>query len=90
MPAGGDFPLRHRAGLFAHGRWNKFGGATLEQALKHPNWSMGEKITIDSATMANKGLEVMETRWMFDVDPKKNNRCGAPGKHCAFGSALCR
>lgn len=46
-------------------------GATLEQALKHPNWSMGEKITIDSATMANKGLEVMETRWMFDVDPKK-------------------
>lgn len=45
--------------------------ATLEQALRHPNWSMGEKITIDSATMANKGLEVMETRWMFDVPPEK-------------------
>ncbi len=45
--------------------------ATLEQALRHPNWSMGAKITIDSATMANKGLEVMETRWMFDVPPEK-------------------
>ena len=37
-------------------------------ALKHPNWSMGQKITIDSATMVNKGLEVMEARWLFDVD----------------------
>ena len=45
--------------------------ATLEEALRHPNWSMGRKITIDSATMANKGLEIMETRWMFDVDPQK-------------------
>ncbi len=40
---------------------------TLEQALKHPNWSMGSKITIDSATMMNKGLEVIEARWLFDV-----------------------
>lgn len=40
----------------------------LEDALKHPNWSMGRKITIDSATMVNKGLEVMEARWLFDVD----------------------
>ena len=39
----------------------------LEDALKHPNWSMGHKITIDSATMVNKGLEVMEARWLFDV-----------------------
>ncbi len=45
--------------------------ATLEQALQHPNWSMGAKITIDSASMANKGLEIMETRWMFDIDPSK-------------------
>ena len=43
---------------------------TLEQALKHPNWSMGNKITIDSATMMNKGLEVIEARWLFDVDPE--------------------
>lgn len=41
---------------------------TVEQALKHPNWSMGAKITIDSATLFNKGLEVMEAKWLFDVD----------------------
>lgn len=41
---------------------------TLEDALRHPNWSMGRKITIDSSTMVNKGLEVMEARWLFDVD----------------------
>lgn len=40
----------------------------LEDALKHPNWSMGHKITIDSASMVNKGLEVMEAKWLFDVD----------------------
>ncbi|UHA73902.1 1-deoxy-D-xylulose-5-phosphate reductoisomerase [Paenibacillus sp. 481] len=42
-------------------------GVTVEQALKHPNWSMGAKITIDSATMANKGLEVIEAHWLFGV-----------------------
>ena len=41
---------------------------TLEDALKHPNWAMGKKITIDSSTMVNKGLEVMEAHWLFDVD----------------------
>lgn len=41
---------------------------TLEDALKHPNWSMGKKITVDSATLVNKGLEVMEAKWLFDVD----------------------
>lgn len=40
----------------------------LEDALKHPNWSMGHKITIDSATLVNKGLEVMEAKWLFDVE----------------------
>lgn len=44
---------------------------TLEQALKHPNWSMGKKITIDSATLMNKGLEVIEAKWLFDVDISK-------------------
>ena len=43
--------------------------ATVAQALKHPNWKMGRKITIDSATMMNKGLEVVEARWEFDMDP---------------------
>ncbi|MGK0551660.1 1-deoxy-D-xylulose-5-phosphate reductoisomerase [Enterococcus faecalis] len=44
---------------------------TLEQALQHPNWSMGPKITIDSSTMVNKGLEVIEAHWLFDVDYDK-------------------
>ena len=42
----------------------------LEDTLKHPNWSMGRKITIDSATMVNKGLEVIEAKWLFDVAPE--------------------
>lgn len=43
----------------------------VEDALKHPNWSMGRKITIDSATMVNKGLEVMEAKWLFEVAPEQ-------------------
>lgn len=43
--------------------------ATAAQALKHPNWNMGAKVTIDSATMMNKGFEVMEARWLFDMQP---------------------
>jgi 1-deoxy-D-xylulose-5-phosphate reductoisomerase len=46
---------------------NELQHVTLEDALKHPNWNMGSKITIDSATMMNKGLEVIEARWLFDV-----------------------
>lgn len=42
---------------------------TVNEALNHPNWSMGAKITIDSATMMNKGLEIIEARWLFDVQP---------------------
>lgn len=45
--------------------------ATKEQALRHPNWSMGRKITIDSASMMNKALEVIEARWLFDMPPEK-------------------
>lgn len=44
-------------------------GVTLSQALSHPNWSMGNKITIDSATLMNKGLEFIEAMWLFDVTP---------------------
>lgn len=45
----------------------KLASVTLEQALKHPNWTMGAKITIDSASMMNKGLEVIEAKWLFEV-----------------------
>tara|TARA_B100001245_G_scaffold14039_1_gene9453 strand:+ start:7478 stop:8635 length:1158 start_codon:yes stop_codon:yes gene_type:complete len=49
----------------------KFKDIKKEEALKHPNWSMGNKITIDSATMMNKGLEVIETKWLFGIDVNK-------------------
>ncbi len=50
--------------------WNEqqLAQVTLAMALKHPNWTMGQKITIDSATLMNKGLEVIEARWLFDID----------------------
>jgi 1-deoxy-D-xylulose-5-phosphate reductoisomerase len=44
---------------------------TPEEALRHPTWTMGPKITIDSATLMNKGLEVIEARWLFDVAPNQ-------------------
>jgi len=44
---------------------------TKEQALKHPNWDMGNKVTIDSATLMNKGLEVIEAKWLFGIDPNQ-------------------
>ena len=44
---------------------------TREQALRHPNWDMGPKVTIDSATMMNKGLEVIEARWLYDMPPER-------------------
>jgi 1-deoxy-D-xylulose-5-phosphate reductoisomerase len=48
-----------------------FPSITREQALKHPNWVMGQKITIDSATLMNKGFEVIEARWLFDLAPEQ-------------------
>ena len=48
-------------------------GATAAQALRHPNWDMGAKVTIDSATMMNKGFEVIEAKWLFDMDPDRIN-----------------
>ncbi len=49
----------------------KIARASIEDALNHPNWDMGPKITIDSATLMNKGLEVIEARWLFDVPPER-------------------
>ena len=55
--------------------WDKtrIASATKDMALRHPNWNMGAKITIDSATMMNKGFEVIEARWLFDVEPDRIN-----------------
>lgn len=60
--SGGPFRSRPR---------ETFSEITVEEALNHPNWSMGEKITIDSATMMNKGLEVIEAHYLFDVSPEQ-------------------
>lgn len=60
--------LTASGGPFRGKKKEELAGVTVEDALKHPNWSMGRKITIDSSTMVNKGLEVMEARWLFDVD----------------------
>jgi len=50
---------------------HRLSGVKPAEALKHPNWDMGAKITIDSSTLMNKGLEVIEARWLFDVDPDR-------------------
>lgn len=60
--------LTASGGSFLNKSREELENVTVEQALKHPNWSMGAKITIDSATLFNKGLEVMEAKWLFDVD----------------------
>ena len=59
--------LTASGGPFRGKKRDELRGKTKEDALKHPNWSMGRKITIDSATMVNKGLEVLEASWLFDV-----------------------
>ena len=74
--AAGDNPVE-KVHLTASGgpfrTWEKqrIAGATAAQALRHPNWDMGAKVTIDSATMMNKGFEVIEARWLFDLNPEQ-------------------
>ena len=60
--------LTASGGPFRQTPREKFAGITVAQALKHPSWNMGQKITIDSATLFNKGLEMIEARWLFDVE----------------------
>lgn len=60
--------LTASGGPFRGKKRHELEGMTAEDALKHPNWSMGKKITIDSATLVNKGLEVMEAKWLFGVE----------------------
>ncbi len=60
--------LTASGGPFRGKKREELAAMTVEDALKHPNWSMGKKVTIDSASLCNKGLEVMEARWLFDVE----------------------
>ncbi|PID77590.1 MAG: 1-deoxy-D-xylulose-5-phosphate reductoisomerase [Deltaproteobacteria bacterium] len=62
--------LTASGGPFYLKSFNELKNVTREQALNHPNWSMGQKISIDSATLMNKGLEVIEAKWLFDVSAK--------------------
>ncbi len=74
--AAGENPVE-RLHLTASGgpfrTWDRphIAGAKAAQALKHPNWDMGAKVTIDSATMMNKGFEVIEAKWLFDMEPER-------------------
>jgi 1-deoxy-D-xylulose-5-phosphate reductoisomerase len=63
--------LTASGGPFLDWSTERMAAVTPEEALKHPNWSMGPKVTVDSATMANKGLEVIEARWLFDLPPER-------------------
>lgn len=60
--------LTASGGPFRGKKWEELKQMHVEDALRHPNWSMGQKITIDSATLVNKGLEVMEAKWLFGVE----------------------
>ena len=62
--------LTASGGPFVDTPLDEFSSITPDQALKHPNWNMGSRITIDSATMANKGFEVIEAKWLFDIEPE--------------------
>lgn len=62
--------LTASGGPFRSWTKDRIASATVDDALCHPNWSMGPKITIDSATLMNKGLEIIEARWLFDIDPQ--------------------
>lgn len=70
--------LTASGGPFRNRTLKELENVTVQDALKHPNWSMGRKITIDSATLMNKGLEVIEARWLFDIMPESIEVCVHP------------
>lgn len=63
--------LTASGGPFLHTPLDQFAAITPQQAVKHPNWSMGQKISVDSATMMNKGLELIEAHWLFNCPPEQ-------------------
>ena len=63
--------LTASGGPFFGKKLSELSDVTIEQALNHPNWSMGSKITIDSSTLMNKGLEFIEAKWLFDLEPEQ-------------------
>lgn len=63
--------LTASGGPFLYREKSELKQVTVDEALAHPNWSMGQKVTIDSATLMNKGLEVVEARWLFGIEPER-------------------
>ena len=82
-PRGGQAPDPHRLRRpFLRPHQGAAGRhVTPDQALKHPNWTMGAKITVDSATLMNKGLEFIEAMRLYRMPPEKISDCGPPGEH---------
>ena len=77
--SGGPF-RRHTAEQLAQ--------VTPQDALRHPTWNMGRKITVDSATMMNKALEIIEARWLFDLDSRSDRRGDPPAIDRAFAGRI--
>ncbi len=71
--------LTASGGPFSHRTLEEMAGITPEQALNHPTWQMGEKVTVDSATLMNKGMEVIEAHWLFDLPLRDINVLIHPG-----------
>ena len=76
--------LTGSGGPFREKKISTFKDIKPEDALKHPNWEMGKKITIDSASMMNKGLEVIEAVWLFEMDSTESRYRSSPSIHHPF------
>lgn len=70
--------LTASGGPFRNRKYEELKNVSIEETLNHPNWSMGRKISVDSATLMNKGLEVIEAKWLFDVDSDRIEVCVHP------------
>ena len=80
--------LTASGGPFRKTPLSKMRHVSPKQALAHPNWKMGQRITIDSATMMNKGFEVIEARWLFGMDARPNRGCHSSSVHGALDGRI--
>ena len=81
--------LTGSGGPFLNRPIDSFDTITKEEALNHPNWDMGNKISIDSATMMNKGLEYIEALWLFGIQKRAIRNCYSSRIHCPLFSSVC-
>ncbi len=81
--------LTASGGPFLHTPREQFASITVAQALNHPTWKMGQRITIDSATLMNKGFEVIEAVRLFNIAALENQGCGASAEHRTQHGGVC-